>query len=67
MEKSVALFILKKCYKKFEKCLKKLLTIGRKCGIIWAQSERNAQKQKAIKRILSHEDYDDEERNEGRK
>lgn len=24
--------------------MKKLLTIGRKCGIIWAQSKRNAQK-----------------------
>ena len=27
--------------------------------------QEKAQKQKAIKRILSHEDYDDEERNEG--
>ena len=41
------------------------MTTWTQCGIIWAQSERNAQKQKAIKRILSHEDYDDEERNEG--
>ena len=43
----------------------KLLTIGRKCGIIRAQSKRKAQKQKAIKRILSHEDDEDEERNDG--
>ena len=43
----------------------KLLTIGRKCGIIREQSKRKAQKQKAIKRILSHEDDEDEERNDG--